>query len=80
MYIFENDSTYDQLVTKRTNSKPPAPATLTSPTPLVNATPAMADATIQHIIMHSLQKPILVLKTYVNRSDIALRQYSLQSI
>ena len=72
MYIFENNSTYDQLVTKRTNSKPPAPATFTSPSLLVNATPAMADATIQHIRMQSLQKPILVCTTYVNSADIAM--------
>ena len=76
----QNNPTYDQFVAKRTNSKPPAPETLTSPSRLVNATPAMADAIIQHIKMHNLQKPILVCTTYVNSADNAMWHESLQPI
>ena len=64
--------TYDQFVANRTNANPPAPWTLTSPSRLVNATPAMADAIMQKIKMHNLQKPILVCTTYVNSADIAM--------
>ena len=75
-----NNPTYDQFVANRTNSKPPAPATLTSPSRFVNATPAMAEATMQQIKMHNLQKPILVCTTYVNSADIAMWHVSLQPI